>query len=316
MKKLILHLAFLLLSAFVYCQPNWSFTTDYYTFNTSYGYVRLGPASASYGHIETDRARFLFNKDIITSTGGYSTPNSTTNLVLKTNLSIPRLTILASNGNVGITTSNPTEKLHVGGNILSTGFVRANGGVQVPDNTVLTIGNSGANDGYMRIASSASNFSNLINYNRNLYFRRTQNGTQNLGAVMGLQSDGTITMGVWERSDGASHDTQGNRLMVNGGILCESIKVIEDVPDADYVFEDDYKLMTLEQVSSFVKNNKHLPNIPSAAEFQECGYKVGEMDEMLLRKVEELTLYMIQMKEEVEKLKEENKILQLKLKTN
>ncbi len=314
MKKLILHLSFLLLSAFVYCQLNWSFTTAYYTFNTSYGYVRLGPASAPYGPIETDRDRFLFNKDIITSTGGYSTPNSTTNLVLKTNLSTPRLTILASNGNVGITTSNPTEKLHVGGNILSTGFVRANGGVQVPDNTVLTIGNTAVNDGYLRIFSSASSFHTSINFNRSLYFRRIQNGTQNLGTLLGLQSDGTITMGVWERYDGTNVDTEGNRLMVNGGILCESIKVIEDVPDADYVFEDDYKLMTLEQVSSFVKNNKHLPNIPSAAEFQECGYKVSEMDEMLLRKVEELTLYMIQMKEELEVLKAEN--IKLKEKNN
>ena len=85
----------------------------------------------------------------------------------------------------------------------------------------------------------------------------------------------------------------GYKLAVNGGIVCEEIKVIADVPDADYVFEEDYNLTPLSEVEVFIKENKHLPNIPSAEEFKTNGYKLGEMDEMLLRKIEELTLYII-----------------------
>jgi len=97
------------------------------------------------------------------------------------------------------------------------------------------------------------------------------------------------------------------RLTVNGGILCEEVKVIGNVPDADYVFEEDYPLAPLSEVESFIKENKHLPNIPSAQEFKTNGYKVGDMDEMLLRKVEELTLYIIQLEKQVKELQEANK---------
>jgi len=75
------------------------------------------------------------------------------------------------------------------------------------------------------------------------------------------------------------------------------------VPDADYVFEENYFLSPLSEVESFIKTNKHLPNIPSAEQFKSDGYKVGEMDEMLLRKIEELTLYIIELKKEIEELK-------------
>ncbi len=92
--------------------------------------------------------------------------------------------------------------------------------------------------------------------------------------------------------------------MVNGGILCEKVKVIVDVPNSDYVFEPEYKLMTLKDVKDFVNQNKHLPEVPSAACFKEEGYNIGEMDDLLLRKVEELTLYIIQLEEQNKNLEE------------
>jgi hypothetical protein len=57
----------------------------------------------------------------------------------------------------------------------------------------------------------------------------------------------------------------------------------------------------------FIKENKHLPNIPSAEEFKTDGYKIGEMDEMLLRKIEELTLYIIELQKQIKELKATNK---------
>ena len=77
---------------------------------------------------------------------------------------------------------------------------------------------------------------------------------------------------------------------------------------ADYVFEEEYELMNLEEVKAFIEKNNHLPGIPSAAEMQKQGMSIGEMNTKLLEKIEELTLYMIE-------LKKENKLLNKKIKT-
>jgi len=74
---------------------------------------------------------------------------------------------------------------------------------------------------------------------------------------------------------------------------------------ADFVFENSYKLLSLEQVEQFVTENKHLPGIPSAEEVMENGINVAEMNGLLLQKIEELTLYVIGLKKENELLKDE-----------
>ena len=97
--------------------------------------------------------------------------------------------------------------------------------------------------------------------------------------------------------------TSGYKLAVDGGILCEEVKVIANVPSADYVFEKDYNLRTLNEVEAFVNENKHLPDVPSAKEFKENGYKMGDMDNLLLQKIEELTLYIIEQQKQIDELK-------------
>lgn len=72
---------------------------------------------------------------------------------------------------------------------------------------------------------------------------------------------------------------------------------------ADYVFEDNYDLKSLNEVESYVKANKHLPGVPSAAEMAENGMSVSEMSNLLLEKVEELTLHMIELQKENQALK-------------
>jgi hypothetical protein len=88
---------------------------------------------------------------------------------------------------------------------------------------------------------------------------------------------------------------------VNGSVRANEIVV--NTTGADFVFEDDYKLRPLNEVETFIKENNHLPEIPSAAEMTEEGMKVGELSKTLLQKVEELTLYMIELKKENEELK-------------
>ncbi len=92
------------------------------------------------------------------------------------------------------------------------------------------------------------------------------------------------------------------KLAVNGTIRSKEVKV-DLVNWPDYVFQKDYDLTSLADVEKFIKINKHLPDIPSAEEVKNEGVSLGEMNAKLLKKIEELTLYVIQLKDEVEKLK-------------
>ncbi len=100
-------------------------------------------------------------------------------------------------------------------------------------------------------------------------------------------------------------------LLVEKGILTEKLKVatLSSVDWADYVFDNNYKMMPLEDVEKFVKANKHLPNVPSAVEMSKNGLDVVTSDSKLLEKIEELTLYMIEMNKEIKLLKAENQKL-------
>jgi len=102
------------------------------------------------------------------------------------------------------------------------------------------------------------------------------------------------------------------KLFVQGGILTEKLKVaiLGSINWADYVFTNDYKLMPLNKVETYIKANKHLPNIPSAQEMEANGLDVVEIAAKQMEKIEELTLYIIQMNKEINALKQDIKTLQ------
>lgn len=106
-------------------------------------------------------------------------------------------------------------------------------------------------------------------------------------------------------------------LLVKGGIMTEKIKVaLASTNDwADYVFTPEYQanMMSLDQVEAFIQKNKHLPNVPSAAQMAENGLDVTQTSAKLLEKIEELTLYLIEMKKEIKALQLENRALKEKL---
>lgn len=103
-------------------------------------------------------------------------------------------------------------------------------------------------------------------------------------------------------------DCNDYRLFVKDGIRTEKIKVDIAANNgwADYVFEPDYNLMPLTQVEQFIKQNGHLPEVPTTAEAIANGIELKEMNILLLKKVEELTLYSIELQKRIEAL-EENK---------
>lgn len=93
-----------------------------------------------------------------------------------------------------------------------------------------------------------------------------------------------------------------SKLTVAGNIHSREVKVTVNA-GADFVFEDDYDLLSLETLEEYLTSNKHLPEIASAKEMKENGIYVSEMNIKLLQKIEELTLYTIQQQKEIERLK-------------
>lgn len=94
------------------------------------------------------------------------------------------------------------------------------------------------------------------------------------------------------------------QLEVNG--TAKANEVIVETGWADYVFEQGYKLKSIDELEAFVKENKHLPNIPKASDIEKYGLKVGETNKVMMEKIEELALYIIQLKKEIDLLKTKN----------
>jgi type 1 glutamine amidotransferase len=121
-------------------------------------------------------------------------------------------------------------------------------------------------------------------------------GTSNPNAK--LEVNGATIIGGIPKNGSGTNLTAGTDYMlaVKGKVYCQEINVTPAdnanwLPD--YVFKEDYKLASLEEVENYIKQNGHLENVPSAEDVAKTGYKVGEMNATLLRKIEELTLYIL-----------------------
>ncbi|CAM4112687.1 hypothetical protein SAMN06265348_103299 [Pedobacter westerhofensis] len=97
------------------------------------------------------------------------------------------------------------------------------------------------------------------------------------------------------------------KLDVIGTIRSREIKV--DIDGADFVFDDNYRLRTVDDLEKFVKVNKHLPDVASAKEMKKNGADLGDLNSVLLQKIEELTLYMIKQNKKIIDLEKKMKSL-------
>jgi hypothetical protein len=101
---------------------------------------------------------------------------------------------------------------------------------------------------------------------------------------------------------GSNGTTRNFSVKANGEVYARKYTTtLDDIPD--YVFNSDYELMTFQELRDFISTNRHLPNVPSAKEYKETGVDLGEMNRVLLEKVEELTLYLLQLEEQMNILK-------------
>lgn len=92
----------------------------------------------------------------------------------------------------------------------------------------------------------------------------------------------------------ASEPKPGYELSVNGQIVCEDLLIQDSSLWPDYVFQPDYELKSLETVENHIRENRHLPGIPSAAEVERDGIRMADMQKRMMTKIEELTLYLIE----------------------
>lgn len=104
-------------------------------------------------------------------------------------------------------------------------------------------------------------------------------------------------------------NSKGYKLAVDGTVGARKVKVSQE-SWADFVFEPGYRLPSLPELERYVREHKHLPGIPSAQEVSENGIDIGEMNKVLLQKVEEQALYIIDLNKKLEALAEQVKQLQ------
>jgi hypothetical protein len=97
----------------------------------------------------------------------------------------------------------------------------------------------------------------------------------------------------------------GFLLAVDGKIISEEVKVQLSGNWPDYVFDKKYKLRSFDELRKYISANKHLPNIPAAAEVEKNGIELGDMQKRMMEKIEELTLYVLKLEEEIKEMKKQ-----------
>ncbi|MDN5215694.1 tail fiber protein [Fulvivirgaceae bacterium BMA12] len=230
------------------------------------------------------------------------------------------------NANVGIGTNNPQSKLHVAGDMRVTNLgaiglvseIRAIGTMSNSTNSITAILRSGTGDG-ASFSSWNGGLSSWFGIGFHSAFDNTTRGVFNTRngdfSIKGkISSEGTGhsyfagSVGI-----GAPAPDAGFKLTVAGKMDAREVKVTVNA-GSDFVFEEHYPLMELEELQAFIKENKHLPEIAPEKEMLENGVEVGKFQIKLLQKVEELTLYIIDQDKLLKEVIQKNEKLEERLK--
>jgi hypothetical protein len=211
------------------------------------------------------------------------------------------LMTLTKDGNLGINTLTPTHKLEVNGEAYITDILSLNNKLSLGS---FTIGNTNTGEAWIgrgndrakgsvtfQLGNSDNSIFDILDYRwtREIFQVKNNGDTYIYGNLL------------------INKTTQSNssyKLDVAGKIRADEIVV--NTTGADFVFEPSYQLMSLQELETYLKANRHLPGIATAAEMQENGVSAGEMQTKLLQKVEELTLYVIEQQKQLEHLQKEN----------
>lgn len=213
------------------------------------------------------------------------------------------LMFIKNNGKIGVGTNNPTCKFDVSGDFKATSVqsesLNISGNVSFralagSTNKALTINNEGD-----LISVDFSTFNDNMgdhtaSQNINMDGFRIVNGTGGTGGIY-IDTNGHVRIG-------SGTGLISKTLEVNGAIRSKEV-IVELANWSDFVFDNNYNLMSLKETERFIKQYGHLPNVPSAAEVEKEGIELGEMNAILLQKIEELTLYVIELQKQIDELK-------------
>jgi len=225
----------------------------------------------------------------------------------------------AYNGNVGIGTSGPLARLHLVGSGVS---VDGGNSISVSNNDLAIQANTGGRSATLGaqlefVIPANTDGTNSWGQGRIITVAgNTGNGNATGKMILGTRRmfDKLGTGAQWYYGNDIVIDGSGNvgvgtlnpdqKLSVNGIIHAKSV-LIDLNGWNDYVFKKSYRLRPLSEVKAYIDQNQHLPEVPSEQEMVKNGLDVGEMNKLLMKKVEELTLYLIELKSEVGQLQKQ-----------
>jgi hypothetical protein len=203
-------------------------------------------------------------------------------------------------GKIGIGTTDPQSALHI-----SSGAVMASD----PNYNAINVRLDGTSIPAIRFTRWTGGGTSNHNAFVGQFMNTSASNEYSLGFGTGISPTGdqnatTTAMTILQNGNvGIGTIIPDAKLAVSGQVHAQEVKVSVTVPGPDYVFEKGYALPTLEQIKTYIDANKHLPEVPSAKEMEKNGVQLGEMNMILLKKVEELTLYLIEVKRENEELR-------------
>lgn len=214
---------------------------------------------------------------------GTGTTSSTNTFILRNSL-LDTIMRVRDDGRMGIGYNGTTygRTINLGGTGINfyTSNEAAFGGAIFPTDTSLVLWSNSNSNNYLVFQPSWGN---------------TGVGTYTPNAKFHL--NGAMLVG-----NNSQRIATGYEVSVDGEIMCENLTMQNSTSWPDYVFESDYKLMPLADLEKSIRQNKHLPNVPSAAEVDAHGINMGVMSKAYMEKIEELTLYIIQLKKEIDQL--------------
>ncbi|TXJ22938.1 MAG: hypothetical protein E6Q24_19585 [Chitinophagaceae bacterium] len=207
--------------------------------------------------------------------------------------------VLKNSGNVGIGTTTPFAKLHVKSGAVAVSdlnYDHINARLMVADQVPLVRFTRWTGSGQVQQNAFVGQFYNnsAAEYSLGLGTGSSSTGDQSeTDTRLTIKLNGNIGIGTTNPQE---------KLVVAGNMQARKVKVSIDA-GADFVFEQGYNLRKLEEVKQYIQQHKHLPEIPSAKDMESGGVELGSMNIMLLQKIEELTLYLIQQKQEIDELR-------------
>ncbi len=292
-------------------------TTNGLTINSSTGYISGYPIQVTgsvggFNAIRVDNANtgpsagagllLLNNANHVGLISMYGTGNTSSGdagqLVIQSQQSGVRYFAL------GASTGNPSHKFYTDYPTTLERFRVDNNGATISNGSLVSplyLGGTGSTSSLILQSTSATGTTGA-----DIKLLVGDNGTTE---AMRILNNGNVLMGT-------TTDV-GYKLAVKGNIITEKVKVkLYSAVWPDYVFNKEYILPTLKEIEMFIQKNNHLPGVPSAATIEKEGLDLGDGQAVLLKKIEELTLYMIEVNKKVERLEAENVMMKKKLNRN